>query len=290
MTPPDRPYGNTGFNVSILGLGAGQVGDARLDDAKAGQILNGALDAGITLIDTARAYGVSEERIGRHLAHRRAEFILSTKVGYGIEGVPDWTHDCILAGVDRALKLMRTDRLDIVHFHSCPVEVLQRGDIIDALDKCVKAGKVRVPAYSGENEALEWAAASGRFGGLMCSVNVFDQRAIEIVTKCGVGVIAKRPVGNAPWLHAERPTGKYCEEYWLRMKAMKLDFGAEWPDVALRFAAFTPGVTSCIVGGTNLDHIRANVASIARGPLPEGVVARIRRAFAEHDTGWVGQV
>lgn len=196
-----------------------------------------------------------------------------------------------MAGVERALRVMRTDRLDIVHVHSCPVETLQRGEVIDALDECVKAGKVRVPAYSGENEALEWAFASGRFRGLMCSVNVFDQRAIDrVVSRAGVGVIAKRPVGNTPWLHAERPTGKYCEEYWLRMKAMKLDFGAEWPDVALRFAAFTPGVTSCIVGGTSLDHIRANAASIARGPLPEDVVAGIRRAFSEHDTGWVGQV
>ncbi len=291
MSIPQRAYGNNGLSVSVLGLGAGQIGDARLEEARVAQILNGALDTGITLIDTARSYGLSEERIGRHVAHRREEFVLSTKVGYDIEGVPDWTHDCIMAGVERALGLMRTDRLDIVHFHSCPVETLQRGEVIDALDECVRAGKVRVPGYSGESEALEWALASGRFRGLMCSVNVFDQRAIDrVVTpagKRGIGVIAKRPVGNAPWLHVERPTGLYCEAYWLRMKAMALDLDA---DVALRFAAFTPGVASCIVGGKNLDHIRANAASIARGPLPADVVAGIRRAFAEHDDKWIGQV
>ena len=66
----------------------------------------------------------------------------------------------------------------------------------------------------------------------MCSVNLFDQRAIDrVVTPAGkgrIGFIAKRPIGNAPWLHAERPSGNYCEQYWLRMKAMGLDFGADW--------------------------------------------------------------
>jgi aryl-alcohol dehydrogenase-like predicted oxidoreductase len=257
-------------------------------------LLNEVLDLGITLIDTARGYGLSEERIGRHLAQRRGEFVLSTKVGYGIDGVPDWTHACILAGVDRALKLMRTDHIDIAHLHSCPQETLERGEVIDALDRCVSDGKIRVAAYSGENEPLEWALASGRFHGLMCSVNVFDQRAIDrVVTPAGqrgIGFIAKRPIGNAPWLHAERPSGNYCEPYWLRMKAMGLDFGADWADIALRFTAFTNGVTSCIVGGKNIDHVRSNAASIARGPLAPEVVSRIRAAFAQHDDNWCGEV
>ena len=59
---------------------------------------------GVNLIDTARGYGLSEERIGRHLAHRRQDFLLSTKVGYGVEGLPDWTYDCIVGGVERALR------------------------------------------------------------------------------------------------------------------------------------------------------------------------------------------
>jgi aryl-alcohol dehydrogenase-like predicted oxidoreductase len=72
------------------------LNDARVSESEAGRLLNQVLDAGVNLIDTARGYGLSEERIGRHLAHRRPEFLLSTKVGYGIPGVADWTYDCIL--------------------------------------------------------------------------------------------------------------------------------------------------------------------------------------------------
>jgi aryl-alcohol dehydrogenase-like predicted oxidoreductase len=293
-TIPQRAYGSTGLRVSLLGLGAGQIGDGQVDEAHVGKLLNEVLDLGITLIDTARGYGLSEERIGRHIAHRRKEFVLSTKVGYGIDGVPDWTYNCIVAGVDRALKLMKTDRLDIAHLHSCPQDTLERGEVIDALDRCVTDGKIRFAAYSGDNEPLVWALASGRFRGLMCSVNVFDQRAIDRVVmpagKRGIGLIAKRPIGNAPWLHANQPTGQYCEQYWLRMKAMGLDFGADWSEIALRFTAFTDGVTCCIVGGKNVDHIHSNIASIARGPLATDVVDKIRAAFAQHDRDWTGQV
>jgi aryl-alcohol dehydrogenase-like predicted oxidoreductase len=76
-----RPFGRTGLDVPVLGFGAMQLGDPRLPEATAALTLHRALDLGITLIDTARSYGISEERIGWHLADRRDEFVLSTKVG-----------------------------------------------------------------------------------------------------------------------------------------------------------------------------------------------------------------
>jgi aryl-alcohol dehydrogenase-like predicted oxidoreductase len=84
-----RPFGRTGLTVPSLGFGAGHVGDPALAEAEVERLLHGALDLGVTLIDTARSYGLSEERIGRHLAGRRDEFILSTKIGYGIPGYED---------------------------------------------------------------------------------------------------------------------------------------------------------------------------------------------------------
>ncbi len=289
-----RNYGNTNISLPVLGFGAGLIGDERMDENYVGYFINQIVDLGITFIDTARGYGLSEERIGRHLSWRRKDFILSTKVGYNIPGHQDWTYDCIVAGVHHALQLMRTDHIDIVHLHSCPKEILERGEVIAALQKLKDEGNIRVAAYSGENDALAFALVSNQFGGLMSSINVFDQRSIDSVvvpaSQQGIGYIAKRPIGNAPWLHAEQPFENYCEEYWKRMKAMKLDVGDEWLDVALRFTAFTPGISTSIVGTTNLDHIKKNVEIVNKGPLSVDLVKNIRSTFKNHDQHWMGQV
>lgn len=290
-----RPYGSTGMAVGLLGFGAGHIGDPTFSERACGTLLHSLLDAGVTLVDTARGYGLSEERIGRHLAGRRCEFILSTKVGYGVEGLEDWTHACVAAGVDRALRVLRTDHLDIVHLHSCPRKILAQGSVIEALEQAKAAGKIRAMAYSGENEALAFALASGRFDGVQCSLNLCDQRALgdtlPVTRAQGQGLLAKRPLANAPWLWAERPAGEYCEVYWTRMKAMGLDPGdLDWPELALRFAAFHEGVSSCIVGTTKLEHLKANLRSLEHGPLPADRVAAIRAAFAACDDRWDGQI
>jgi aryl-alcohol dehydrogenase-like predicted oxidoreductase len=288
-------FGSSGIEVSRLGLGAGGLGDAALSETDAERLLLGAVDRGVTFVDTARSYGLAEDRIGRYLGPRRAEVVLSTKGGYGVHGVPDWTGDAVRAGVDDALVRMRTDRIDVFHLHSCPVEVLARGDVIDALLEARRAGKIRVAAYSGENEALSHAIASGAFGGIQCSVNVFDQRAVDgavaTAARDGIGVVGKRPLGNCAWRHGERPVGQYAEEYWRRMRAMAFDPSPlDWSELALRFAAFTPGVCTVVVGTTRLEHLEANLRTLERGPLDDATRSRVRHAFAAQDDGWVGQV
>ncbi len=290
-----KPYGRSGLDVSVLGLGAGQVGDEKLLESDAAQLLNTALDLGITLIDTARGYGQSEERIGRHLSHRRAEFVLSTKVGYGIEGHPDWSAGIIEAGVDEALRRMRTDYIDIVHLHSCELSTLQAGDVVDALMRVREKGKIRVAAYSGENQALDWAVASGCFGGVECSVNLFDQAnlgdPLSRARKDGLGVIAKRPLGNAPWRFGERPVGDYAETYWERMQRLAYDTtGLAWDEFALRFSAWQSEVSCAIVGTASVAHLRHNVEIAAKGPLPADVVIAVQDRFAACGGNWAGQV
>src|SRR5262245_30575932 len=98
-----RPFGLTGLAVSALGLGAGSLGDPRLSDSDAERLIDAALDLGVTLIDTARSYGASEERIGRALRGQRRRAVLSTKVGYGVEGARDWTAEAVSRGIDEAL-------------------------------------------------------------------------------------------------------------------------------------------------------------------------------------------
>ena len=290
---PARPYGSSGLQVSELGLGAGQLGDARLSEADAADLMAASVDAGVTLIDTAPSYGLSEQRIGRHLSARRRHVVISTKLGYGVDGIPDWTGPCITAGVDQALRILRTDYLDIAHLHSCPWTVLAQGEVVDALERVKQSGKVRAIAYSGENEDLDYAVGMDRFDGFMASLNLFEQRVIDRILPriTNKGFIAKRPSANHPWRFDVQPVGDYCEPYWQRWQAMGLDSGGmDWGELAIRFALTIPGVSSAIVGTGRTAHLRQNRDWAMEGPLDPETVARWRQRFAECDEDWSGQI
>jgi aryl-alcohol dehydrogenase-like predicted oxidoreductase len=289
-----RNFGNTELNISALGFGAGEIGDYAVSENDSEKILNTVLDLGINLIDTARGYHASEERIGKYISYRRKEFILSTKVGYGIESYADWSYDIILAGVENALRLMNTDYIDIVHLHSCDLNTLRRGEVIEALNKTIEQGKVRVAAYSGENEELKFAVDSNSFGSVQTSINICDQidldGSIKLAKEKGMGVIAKRPIANVPWRFSERPVGHYCEEYWHRWRTMNLPEQKNWLDTFLRFTVFANGVDTAIVGTTNIEHLKSNIKIIEQGPLDDELNNLIVESFKTHNQNWRGEV
>jgi aryl-alcohol dehydrogenase-like predicted oxidoreductase len=288
-----RALGQTGLLVSAVGLGAGRIGGDSTSDADVDRLVSAALDAGVNLFDSARSYGESEARLGRALRGRRERAVLSTKIGYGIPGTEDWTGRCIEQGVDAALARFGTDRIDVCHLHSCPLEVLRRGDVIEALSRAVAAGKVRAAAYSGENDALEWVVASGAFAAVQCSVSVVDQGvlagAVARASERGLGVLAKRPLGNAPWRFTSRPAEGDVAEAWERFQAMQLS-GGDWADRFARFAAHAPGVSSILVGTGTIEHLLAAVAAVARGPLPDEEIAAFRAAYARNGADWGGRI
>jgi len=290
-----RPLGKTGLSVSAVGLGAGRIGGPETSEADVDRLVGGALDAGVTLIDTARSYGLSEERLGRALAGRRERVVLSTKVGYGVPGVPDWTGRSVTDGVDAALLRLRTDRLDLVHLHSCELAVLERNGVAEALRSAVQAGKVRVSAYSGEGTALLWAVRSGLFGAVQCSVSVVDQAALDgaiaQAAARGIGVLGKRALGNAPWRFDARPPEPDVAEAWDRFRALRPDAGGlGWPALFTRFAAFAPGVSAVLVGTATLAHLQEAASAVEQGPLDPARLASLRGAFAVAGRGWSGRV
>jgi aryl-alcohol dehydrogenase-like predicted oxidoreductase len=215
-------------------------------------------------------------------------------VGYSIPGYEDWTYDCVTAGVNEALKQLRTDYIDIVHLHSCTKDVLMKNGVIDALEKAKEDGKIKVAAYSGENEHLSYALESGRIGSIQTSINIADQRNLDLLLPRakvkGLGVIAKRPAANAAWMYKEIPAGLYAEEYWHRLKRMNLYHHFNLQEIALRFAAYTWGVDSVIVGTNNIDHLKENVKLIEKGALSYDLYYEIRNAFKQNDISWIGQL
>lgn len=280
-----RDFGSTGLRVSVVGLGAAQVGAARVSDADAERLLNQTLDAGVTLLDTACCYGSSEERIGRYLRHRRGEFVLSSKTGHGIEGHADWTAGAVRAGVERSLRRLQTDRIDVMHLHTCSQEVLNRGEVIDELAALQAEGAIGVVAHSGENSELLWAVESGRFGSVETSVNIADQwslhNALPAAVERGLGVIGKRTIANAAWKYTQRPVGVYGEEYWERLGELSYQVEMDPLEFAVRFAVYAPGVSSSIIGTADVSHLLSNLQQAARGPLPADVLAHVEQRWQQ---------
>ncbi|MCB1048993.1 MAG: aldo/keto reductase [Acidobacteria bacterium] len=289
-----RQLGSTGLQVSELGFGAGSIGSPDLPACHVEHLLKVALDSGITLFDTAPSYGLSESRLGAFLGSMRREIVLATKVGYGVPGVVDWTFESVAAGVQKALDTMQTDYLDVVLLHSCPLETLQRGDVIQALLECKQKGHVRAIGYSGENEARDYALAGGWLDVLETSINVFDQAflgdGMQQVHAQGIGILAKRPLGNGVWRFPNCPAGFHAEAYWHRMLAMGPPPQLTWPDLALRFVLSYPAVSSALVGTANPEHLLENVKQAEAGVLADELRESICRQFAACDQGWQGLI
>ncbi len=304
-----RTLGRTGFEVSTLGFGAAPIGLLETEQQQIANILNSLLDEGVNLIDTAAAYAGSEEAIGKAVAHRRDEYVLVSKCGQEFDDLPGgkWSEELILATVDRALKRLQTDCLDVMLLHSCSLATFERGEAIGALAKAREAGKIRFAGYSGDNEAVAVAAAHPEVAVVETSINITDQANIAgllpVARQNNVGVIAKRPIANAAWKELSEQPGfysDYAKTYHERFKAMGLsledlgvDDGEDWASVALRFTLSQPGVHTAIIGTTNPDNARRNLEASERGPLSDDALQKIAEAFAraEKESGenWEAQ-
>ena len=297
-----REFGKTGLGVSRLGLGLAEIprhGESYSDLPNAGRVLNNALDGGINFLDTAACYGETEAMIGGSVAHRRDEYTLATKCGHVTGGATgeDWSARLIEESIDRSLKRLRTDHVDLVQLHSCSIEVLERGEAIEALMKAREVGKTRFVGYSGDNEDARWAVDSGHFDSLQTSFNVVDQHArtkglFEAARSSGVGVIIKRPIANGVWRRDTSPY-QYADEYFRRARMVQ-DMGPiedepEDPLVtAMGFVLAQPEVDTVIVGTRNADHVASNIDIVESSlPISEAAVEELRRRFDEAGDDWV---
>jgi aryl-alcohol dehydrogenase-like predicted oxidoreductase len=304
-----RALGKTGLRVSTLGFGGSEVGYQAVAQKTVDKILNTALDAGINVIDTAECYADGESLIGKAIAHRRAEFVLMTKCGHAPLGsaseraagyaTADWAPAMLARSIERSLKNLRTDYIDVMQFHSPPLETLKNGRVIEVLQKACERGQARFIGCSIDSDDAEYAVESGAFDTLQISVSIADQEAIDLVLPKavvrGMGVIVKRPIANAAWRHGKQPpTDWYTRPYWDRLQTLNYDFlhrGVEDAvEVALRFTLGTAGVTTAIVGTTRVERIAQNIEHANAGPLPPAEYEAIRarwRSVAPPD--WTGQ-
>ena len=313
-----RSFGRTDLKVSVLGFGTAEVGFRATDEKTIDSLLGAGAEAGINVIDTASMYAGAEEALGRVLRQKRKHFLLFTKCGRHVPrlGFPgrvarrvrrsvlrmlrqppiEWQPSTLTWNIEESLRRLKTDTIDLIQLHSCTTDVLQRGDVIRALQDARDAGKVRYVGYSGDGGTASWAVDSGCFDSLQLSVNIADQQALDdIVPRAlarGMGIIAKRPIANAVWKNCRRPADPHMHAYWDRLRI--LDYGflhdEEGIAAALRFTMAT-GVHTAIVGTTNPANMQANILAARSGCMSaveyEAIRARWKRIAC---SDWTGQM
>lgn len=297
---PTRQLGRTGLQVSMLGYGAlelsgrpsGRPGEVRsrdITEADADRVLNAVLDAGVNYIDTAPDYGLSEERIGKYIAHRRDEYILCSKCGCVVAspatasartGGHVFTAENVVAGVEQSLRRLRTDYLDVVQFHGnpTPAQLHDEGGL-DALLDLQRQGKVRWIGVSGELPKLRDQITLGVFDVFQIPYSAVErdhESTIDDIARAGGGVVVRSGV-------ARGSPAKHEGDTWDAWRSVELDdliADISPMELVLRYTISHPGVHTTIVGTANPEHLRQNVDAASRGPLPPDVYAVARRRFA----------
>lgn len=294
-----RQLGKTDMHVAVLGLGGGEIGAENIPDENVEKLLLSALDAGLNAIDTAECYGVSEERIGKFISHRRDEFCLFTKCGHSAGfDLPDWDPRLLEQSIDRSLQRLKTPYVDLIQLHSCSEELLRQGDVIEVLRRARDAGKTRYIGYSGDGHAALYAVTCGAFDTLQTSVNIADQEVIDLVVPAaierGIGIIAKRPLANVAWTLTDENFHEYYRPYRDRLEKLDYDFLKDDPAqavaTALRFTLSVPGVATAIVGTAKPGRWQENAAHLAAGNLPPEQYEAVRARWkAVAGADWTGQ-
>jgi predicted aldo/keto reductase-like oxidoreductase len=255
---PSRVLGRTGVPVTTMTLGTAPCGFAKeTPPPEIAKIVNFAIDQGITFIDTAPAYIEAEEGVGLALGSRRKDVFLATKV---MEDSIDKAEESLA----KSLKLLRTDCVDLVYYHSVGDRDIEKGVTEDGvfswLLKQKKAGKFRFLGISGHNRPHKFLPLleTDEVDVLLTLVNFvdrhtygFEEKVLPVARKHNVGIVAMKVFGGA-----RRSAGSYENP-----KAPP-ELDVAHLEQAVRYALGTPGVATVNLGVHNTDQILKNLEMV----------------------------
>jgi aryl-alcohol dehydrogenase-like predicted oxidoreductase len=315
-----RQFGKTGNAVSEVGFGAwaigGSWGDVSESDAKAA--LHAALDSGTTFIDTADVYGDgrSERIISAVLKERGGPRpFVATKAGRRLDPhvAQGYTAENLNAFVERSLKNLETDCLDLVQLHCPPTEVYYRPEVFDAMDGMIASGKIR--HYGVSVEKVEEGLKAIEYPGVksvQVIYNIFRQRPAELfmreAQRRGVAVIVRVPLASGlltgkmtadttfaadDHRHFNREGQAFDKgetfagvPYDVALEAVEkirplVPSGVSMAQFALRWILMNAGVTTVIPGAKNAEQAKANNAASDLAPLTDSAMAALRALYME---------
>jgi aryl-alcohol dehydrogenase-like predicted oxidoreductase len=312
-----RTLGRTGRSVGVIGQGAWQLGgdwgEVGEDDALG--VLDAAVDAGVTFIDTADVYGDgrSEQLVGRLLQRRPdAGLTVGTKMGRRVEQTPaNYSRANFLAWNDRSRRNLGVETLDLVQLHCPPTAVYSTDEVFDALDEMVESGRTRSYGVSVETcaEALT-AIARPHVATVQIILNCLRLKPLDAVLpaalQAGVGIIARVPLASgllsgkydehttfAPDDHrtfnrhgeafdvGETFAGVPFEAGLAAVRELKavVPAGATMAQFALRWIVDQPGVSVVIPGARNAAQAEGNAGSAHLAPLDATALATVREVY-----------
>lgn len=277
---PKRSLGNTGMEVSILGLGTVKLGRNEAvkypqgftlpDDRQARELLALAREQGINLVDTAPAYGTSEERLGHLLRGQRQDWLICTKVGENfVDGISsyDFSPEHVRYSIERSLLRLDTEVLDIVLVHSNgnDVDIIKRFGTLEALAELKRQGKLR--AFGMSTKTVEGGLLAAQHSDVvMLTWNLQYQDEVPVIDYCherGLGVLIKKALASGHLAGAELPRTKLSRT---KLSGEKyIDHGCTEQTLghdSLAMVTTHPGVSSAIVGTINPKHLLANINSV----------------------------
>jgi aryl-alcohol dehydrogenase-like predicted oxidoreductase len=298
-----RRLGTDGPEVSVVGLGGNNFG-MRVDLEGTRAVVDAALEAGVTLIDTADIYGGkggSESFLGEVLEGRRDRVVLATKFGGDMGDGTErrGTRDYIRKSIDGSLRRLRTDYVDLYQYHF-PDPETPFEETFGALDDLVRGGKVRYAGHSNLSAAqVEEVDALAREHGWARPVSAQNQYSLlrreaeeELLPTCerlGLGVLPYFPLASGlltgkyrrgqPHPEGTRLAGRddvFTDETWDRLDALEVfarERGVTLLDVAIGGLLAQPAVGSVIAGATKPEQARSNAAAGDWEPSPEDLAA-----------------
>jgi aryl-alcohol dehydrogenase-like predicted oxidoreductase len=312
-----RTLGRTGRVVGAVGLGAWQLGGdwGQVGESDALGVLDAAVDAGVTFIDTADAYGDgrSEQLIGQLLRRRPdAGLTVATKMGRRVEQVPEnYTRENFFAWNDRSRRNLGVDTLDLVQLHCPPTPVYSTDEVFDALDEMVATGRTRAYGVSVETcaEALT-AMTRPHVATVQIVLNCFRLKPLDVVLPTaldtGVGIIARVPLasGLLSGKYDETTTFAPNDHRTFNRHGEAFDVGETFSGVpyeiglagvralrevipepmttaqfALRWILDQPGVSVVIPGARNAAQAEGNAASARLPSLESNHLSAVRDTY-----------
>ncbi len=289
-----RKLGRTGLSISPLGLGTVELGlpygigvKDLPTEQEADRILKTAVELGVTYIDTARGYGVAEERIGKSGVGKLPGVVIGTKCGQFLKNEPDLhgpeLEKRLRADIDTSRTMLKQEQLQLIQLHNELPDFTDFRELIEIMQKLKDEGKIAHVGISTRGEVAALAAIeSGFFETMQLAYSILDQRmaprVLPLAQEKNVGIINRSVLlkGALTSSHVKLPEQlSTLKKNAAQAAEVAKKIGMELPMLAMRFVISHPAVSTALIGTVHVEELKTALAATAQGTLPSEILTKL---------------